>query len=99
MRTESLEYYIILTNSHPQKAWHPYDPTSHCNYDLMKLPMRAKFESYDLAQSKLAACYAQTKRLADHVANIPSAAWMADVHRATEFKVAKVAITVDLLPQ
>ena len=102
MRVEIREYYIIVRSmSGITKTWTPYDPHSGYTYDLEKLPRRAKFGLESKAAQKLADVIAANDAMVARYRQAGSSCYreMADRYAAAEFKIAKVAITVDLLPQ
>lgn len=101
MRVEIREYYIIVRSmSGVIKAWTPYDPHSGYTYDLEKLPRRAKFGLESKAAQKLADVIAANDAMVARYRQEGSCYRIPiDRYAAVEFKIAKVAITVDLLPQ
>lgn len=98
MRTEIREFYVILQTGYGD-ANHPFDPVAHHSVDLMKLPKRAKFGTKELAEAKIPQCYAEAARCAKIFEPDCGHSLTAQAYRAMKFEVAKVAITVDLLPQ
>lgn len=105
MPVEIREYYIVVrSSSHVNEAWTPYDVTGEYLVDLEKLPKRAKYGTETLAAEAVAVAEAKT---AAHIAHLSARLVPGDtqstvfetlsIYKSMEFKVARVAITVDLL--
>ena len=99
MRSELREYYIVVRSAPGvAKAWTPVDPTNGYTYDLEKLPKRGKFGLESRAQVAVDKCRADTATHLGHLRRIGDAhaKSMIPFYEGLEFRVAKVAITVDL---
>ncbi len=99
MRSELHEYYIIVRSAPGvAKAWTPVDPVTGYTYDLEKLPKRGKFGMEAKAQTFAADLKVQANAHLDRLKAIGDAhaKSMIPFYEGLEFRVAKVAITVDL---